>query len=176
MGEPKAIPLHELDAVDNAFASTMSFEELFELERDRLFSLLALMTGNRSEAEEIAQDAFVAVWERWDHVRLMDNPEAYLQRTAVNIFRRRYRRAGLLARVIASWGPSSAMAPDAAVVLSEALRALTPRQRAALVLTELLGYSADEAAKALGVKASTIGALKYQGRAAMKRGVNPTDD
>jgi DNA-directed RNA polymerase specialized sigma24 family protein len=78
--------------------------------------------------------------------------------------------------LITSWGPTSSGAPDAAVMLSEALRALTSRQRAALVLTELLGYSADEAAEALGVKASTIGALKYQGRAALKREVNTTDD
>jgi DNA-directed RNA polymerase specialized sigma24 family protein len=154
--EPKVIPLHDLDGADAA-REAASFEEFFALERDRLFSVLALMTGDRSEAEEIAQDAFVAVWDRWDRVRLMDSPEAYLQRTAVNIFRKRYRRMRFLGGLITSWGPTSSGAPDAAVMLSEALRAVTSRQRAALVLTELLGYSADEAAEALGVKASTIG-------------------
>lgn len=173
--EPRVIPLHDLDGAD-ASREVASFEEFFALERDRLFSVLALMTGDRSEAEEIAQDAFVAVWERWDRVQLMDSPEAYLQRTAVNNFRKRYRRMRFLGGLITSWGPTSSGAPDAAVMLSETLRALTSRQRAALVLTELLGYSADEAAEALGVKASTIGALKYQGRAALKREVNTTDD
>ena len=176
MSKPKVIPMHELDGVDDAFAAASSFEEFFELERDRLFSTLALMTGNRSEAEEIAQDAFVAAWERWDRVRLMDCPEAYLQRTAVNIFRRRYRRTRFLGGVLRSWGPTSSEAPDAAVMLSEALQALTPRQRAALVLTELLGYSANEAAEALGVKASTIAALKYQGRTALRREETGPDD
>jgi DNA-directed RNA polymerase specialized sigma24 family protein len=85
--EPKEIPLHDLDGAD-ASREAASFEEFFALERDRLFSVPALMTGERSEAEEIARDAFVAVWERWDRVRLMDSPEAYLQRTAVNIFRK----------------------------------------------------------------------------------------
>jgi DNA-directed RNA polymerase specialized sigma24 family protein len=176
VGKPKVIPLDDLGGVDDAFAAAASFEEFFELERDRLFSVLALMTGNRSEAEEIAQDAFLAMWERWDRVRLMDNPQAYLQRTAVNIFRRRYRRTRFLGRVITSWGPTSSGAPDAAVILSEALQALTPRQRAALVLTELLGYSADEAGRALAVKASTIAALKYQGRTTLKREVDTIDD
>jgi DNA-directed RNA polymerase specialized sigma24 family protein len=174
--KPNVIPLQDLDGVEDVFTAAASFEEFFELERDRLFRVLALMAGNRSEAEEIAQDAFVAVWERWDRVRLMDSPEGYLRRTAINIFRRRYRRARLLGRVVVSWAPTSSGAPDAAVMLSEALQALAPRQRAALVLTELFGYSAEEAAKTLGVKASTIGALKYQGRAALKGEVNRTDD
>jgi DNA-directed RNA polymerase specialized sigma24 family protein len=65
---------------------------------------------------------------------------------------------------------------DAAVLLSEALRALTPRQRAALVLTELLGYSAEDAARALGVKVSTIGVLKYRGRTALRQEMEPPDD
>jgi RNA polymerase sigma-70 factor (ECF subfamily) len=62
------------------------------------------------------------------------------------------------------------------VLLSEALRALTPRQRAALVLTELLGYSAEDAARTLGVKVSTIGVLKHRGRAALKQEMEPRDD
>jgi RNA polymerase sigma factor (sigma-70 family) len=175
--EPKVIPLHEVDGVDDAFAAAAPFEEFFELERDHLCDLLSLVTGDRSEAEEIAQDAFVAVWERWDRVRLMDNPAGYLHRTAINHFRKRYRRAKLFDRIAASLSPRTSSAPaDSAVLLSEALRALTPRQRAALVLTELLGYSAEEAARALGVKVSTIGVLKHRGRAALKQEMEPRDD
>lgn len=61
-------------------------------------------------------------------------------------------------------------------MLSEALQALSPRQRAALVLTELFGYSSEEAARILHVKPSTIGALKYQGRAALRKESERTDD
>lgn len=177
MDEPKVIPLHEVDGVDDALAAAAPFEEFFELERDHLCDLLSLVTGDRSEAEEIAQDAFVAVWERWDRVRLMDNPAGYLHRTATNHFRKRYRRARLFDRISASLSPRTSSAPaDSAVLLSEALRALTPRQRAALVLTELLGYSAEEAARALGVKVSTIGVLKHRGRTALKQEMEPRDD
>jgi RNA polymerase sigma factor (sigma-70 family) len=175
--EPNVIPLHDLDAVDDAFAAAAPFEEFFELQRDHLCDLLSLVTGDRSEAEEIAQEAFVAVWERWDRVRLMDNPAGYLQRTAINNFRKRYRRAKLFDRFAASLSPRASSAPaDSAVLLSEALRALTPRQRAALVLTELLGYSAEDAARTLGVKVSTIGVLKHRGRAVLRQEMEPGDD
>ena len=171
------IPLHDLDGADDAFAPAVSFEEFFELERDRLCDLLTLVTGDRSEAEEIAQDALVAVWERWDRVQLMDNRAGYLYRTAINTFRRRYRRARLLGGIVASLSPRTSSAPaDSAVLLSEALRALTPRQRAALVLTELLGHSAEDAARALGVKVSTIRVLKHRGRIALRQELESPDD
>lgn len=177
MGEPKVIPLREVEGVDDPFAMAAPFEEFFELERDHLCDLLSLVTGDRSEAEEIAQDAFVAVWERWDRVRLMDNPAGYLHRTAINTFRKRYRRAKLFGQIAASLPPrTSSASADSAVLLSEALGALTPRQRAALVLTELLGYSAEDAARAIGVKVSTIGVLKHRGRTALRQEMESGDD
>ena len=147
-----------------------SFEDFFARERDRLFGLLVLVTGDRHEAEDLAQDAFVATWERWDRVGTVDNPSGYLHRTAMNAFRKRYRRAQILRRITGSVaGRTTAPGADASLELDETLRSLTPRQRAALVLTELLGYNASEAASMLGVKASTIGALKHQARTALKR-------
>jgi RNA polymerase sigma-70 factor, ECF subfamily len=156
--------------------TTTSFEDFFERERDRLFGLLVLVTGDRQEAEDLAQDAFVATWERWDRVRAVDNPVGYLHRTAMNAFRRRYRRAQILRRITSVAGRTTAAPVDASLELDETLGALTPRQRAALVLTELLGYSAAEAASFLRVKASTIGALKHQARTALKRESETADD
>lgn len=147
-----------------------SFEAFFEAERDRLFGLLALMTGNRHEAEEIAQDAFLAVWERWDRIHVLEDPAGYLHRTAVNMFRKRYRRAQVFRRVSALLPRNADTGPaDAHLLLSEALAALTPRQRAALVLTEMLGYSGVEAAQLLGISSGTVAALKHQGRVALQK-------
>jgi DNA-directed RNA polymerase specialized sigma24 family protein len=81
---------------------TTSFEDFFERERDNLFGLLVLATGDRQEAEDLAQDAFVAIWEQWDRVSRVDNPAGYLHRTAMNAFRKRYRRAQILRRVTGS--------------------------------------------------------------------------
>ena len=51
-----------------------SFERFFDAERTRLFGALAVMSGNRAEAEEVMQDAFLKVWERWGRVSAMESP------------------------------------------------------------------------------------------------------
>jgi RNA polymerase sigma-70 factor, ECF subfamily len=154
----------------------ITFEGFFFDHRDRLFSVLCVMCANRHDAEELAQDAFLKMWERWDTVSSLDDPVAYLHRIAINSFRKRLRRVEVARRLTGQSRESAPTTGEDVVLLHEALRSLTPRQRAALVLTELLGYSADEAAKELGVKPSTIGALKYQGRAALKEEVRIPDD
>ena len=153
-----------------------TFESFFFDHRDRLFGVLCVMCGNRHDAEELTQDAFLKMWERWDKVASLDDPGAYLYRVAINAFRKRLRRAEMAKRLIRRAPESVPTTGEDVVLLDEALRSLTPRQRAALVLTEILGYSADEAAAELGVKPSTIGALKYQGRAALKDEARNSDE
>lgn len=164
----RAAELHTSDR-GFLFSAPLTFEEFFLDERDHLFGTLCLIVGDREEAEELAQDAFVKVWERWDRVQEMDNPAGYLHRIAVNSVRRRFRRASVLRRITPRLveRPAAASAETPAM-LHEALRALSPRQRAALVLTEFWGYTAEEAGRALGVKPSTIGALKHQGRESLR--------
>lgn len=57
----------------------------------------------------------------------------------------------------------------------KALAGLTPRQRAALVLTEALGYSGEETGRLLGIRASTVYALTHQARAALRADLEATD-
>jgi RNA polymerase sigma-70 factor (ECF subfamily) len=176
MGEGSGTVERHLGHLVEGGRAATTFEEFFALERDRLFGLLFLVTGDRADAEELAQDAFLAVWERWDRVGGLESPAAYLTRTAMNLFRKRYRRAEVLRRILPlARTDNDEPAADTHLMLSEALRVLSPRQRAALVLTELLGYSADEAGRILRVERSTIGALKYQGRAALRKDQDPTD-
>ena len=75
-----------------------AFEDFFRGQTQNLYAHLCLITGNRAEAEELAQDAFLKVWERWDRVADMEEPVGYLYRTAMNLFRKRYRRAVLALR------------------------------------------------------------------------------
>jgi len=135
-----------------------SFEEFFERERSDLFDVLWMVTRNRFEAEELAQEAFVRVLERWDRVGRMDEPRAYLYRTAMNAFRSTYRRSILAAKRTLHLAPSDdgiaeIDARDRAV---RALSTLSSRQRAAVVLVDLLGFPSEQAARMLGVRASTV--------------------
>jgi RNA polymerase sigma-70 factor, ECF subfamily len=155
-----------------------TFEDFFQRESPSLFRRLCLVTGNRQEAEDMMQDAFLRLYERWDRVRELDDPTGYLYRTAFNVFRRRSRRAALAVRRML--GPSSTIdefaAADAKHVVSQALAQLTKRQRAALVLTEILGYSSKAAGGILGVRAATVRALASQGRAKMRRALAGADE
>src|SRR5262245_60849423 len=147
-----------------------TFEGFFDAQRARLYRSLVVITGSRAEAEDITQEAFLRVWERWDRVRRLDDPAGYLHRTAMNVFRDRYRRAVLAARraVHAAPQPDVYEAVDARAVASEVLGKLTPRQRAAIVLTEAFGYSAEDAGALLGIKGSTVRALHFQARSVLK--------
>jgi RNA polymerase sigma factor (sigma-70 family) len=155
-----------------------SFEEFFHRERDRLFRVMCVITGDRQEAEDVAQEAFARVWERWDSVGPMVNPVGYLHRTAMNVFRSRYRRALLAAqRAFDRTPPTDAyqLVDDRQVVLG-ALSLLPPRQRAAIVLTEVLRYTAEEAGRMLGVRASTVRALHFQARASLRQMKDANDE
>ena len=156
----------------------LTFERFFEAERARLFQALAVITRSRSEAEDISQEAFLRVWERWERVRDLQDPAGYLHRTAMNAFRDRYRRARLsLTRALRPLPGSDELdAVEARSVVDQALGKLAPRQRAALVLTEGLGYSAEEAGAFLGIKGSTVRALHHQARAALSKGSEATDE
>src|SRR5213594_231167 len=94
-------PIHLVAAPDDSAVSrtdASSFEDFFQSEKSDLYGALCLVTRNRHEAEELTQDAFVRVLERWERVGEMDDPRAYLYRTAMNAFRSRYRRTVLAAR------------------------------------------------------------------------------
>ena len=154
-----------------------SFEAFYDAERRTLFRRLWLITGNRAEAEELMQDAFLRVWERWERVGAMDDPVGYLYRTAMNLFRKRYRRAVLAIRRSIGLAPSRDDFADAddRETVQRVLSTLPPRQRAALVLTEMLGFTADEAGRALGVQASTVRSLSRHGRESFRRAMEVDD-
>jgi RNA polymerase sigma-70 factor (ECF subfamily) len=162
---------HPTPAVPAATAA--QFEDFYLEEYRDLYASMWLVTRNRHEAEEIAQDSFLKVLERWEQVRNVDDPQGYLYRTAMNVWRSRRRRAAVALRkaVGATLRDDSIVSAEQRVDLMRGLAALTARQRAALVLTDLVGLTSDEAGKALGVRPSTVRVLAARGRASMKEGI-----
>ena len=160
-----------LDRADGACGpcAPLTFDRFFEQEQERLLRTLSVITGSRREAEDLAQEAFTKVFERWETVSVMEEPAGYLHRTAMNLFRNQYRRAKVAIGRTVGLGPQQDVfkAVEDRDTAARALGALTARQRAALVLTEALGYSGEEAGELLGIKASTVWALTHQARAAL---------
>ena len=110
--------------------------------------------------------------------RLPRGPTGYLYRTALNLFRMRRRRAAIAMRQAIGRLPASDAfdAVERKDEVDQALASLAPRQRAALVLTDLLGYSSEEAGRMMGVKPVTVRVLASQGRAVLRRTMEPPDD
>lgn len=159
-------------------ALSLSFEDFFEVEEAGLFGALCLLTGDRQEAEDLKQEAFLKVWERWNLIQSLANPTGYLYRTAMNAFRMRRRRAKVAARRLFRRPNRNddLSAAEARHEVDRGLEALTSRQRAAVVLTELLEFSSSEAAEALGVKPATVRKLASQGREVLRRTIGKADD
>lgn len=156
--------------VRGSMAIAQSFEDFFEVEHDGLMGALYLVTGDRHEAEEAMQEAFVRVWERWEVVQSFSNPTGYLYRTVINVWRMRQRRLRVAARRLTR-APNASDAFEEVELredVRQALASLPARKRAALVLTDLLGYPASEAASALRVRPSTIRSLTTQARASLR--------
>lgn len=160
------------DAAEGEVATpTPSFEEFYEAHHQRLFVALCLTTGNRQEAEEIMHDAFLRIFERWDRASGLADLQGYLYRTAMNVFRNRYRRAALAMKKVVHLAPTTddLAAVEARDEVVRLLRNLIPQQRAAVLLTALLDYSSEEAGRVLGMKASTVRVLASRARAEMKK-------
>jgi RNA polymerase sigma-70 factor (ECF subfamily) len=156
-------------AASAAQADALTFEEFFEAERARLFRALLLVTRDSAEADDLMQEAFVRVWERWDRVGTLEDPVGYLYRTALNLHRTALRHGLVAAKRVMRPNPEpdpfdEVAARDEAV---RSLDVLTPRQRAAVVVTELLGYSSEEAGAILGIRPGTVRSLTSQARAAL---------
>jgi RNA polymerase sigma-70 factor (ECF subfamily) len=154
-----------------------SFEDLVDVQTSPLFGALCLITRDRYEAEDVMQEAFLKVWERWDRVVGMDDPTGYLYRTAFNLYRKRVRRASLALKRAMRLAPRRDELADIETrdAVVRALAALTPRQRQSVVLVDLLDYSSKDAGRVMGIRAATVRVLASQGRATLKRNVGDAD-
>ena len=162
-----------LPAVELSRPAVLHFQEFFEAEHARLGRALYVLTGSQAEADEVAQDAMVRVYERWSRVRTMDSPTGYLFRTAMNLHRSRLRQLSVRSRRQFERDPS----PDgmAAVEDRDELRRLIATlplgERQALALVEVLGMSAEQAGEILKLEPVSVRVRLSRARAHLRRHV-----
>jgi RNA polymerase sigma factor (sigma-70 family) len=155
-----------------------SFEGFFQDEYERLGRALYLVTGDRTEAEDVAQEAMVRVYERWD--RVSTSPVGYLYRTALNLYRSRLRRAAVRlrrgSRQTTSADPLSVA--DDRDELARLLAALPSGQREALVLVALLDLTNEEAGEVLGIEPVSVRVRVSRAMASIRaaRGDSPDEE
>lgn len=120
------------------------------------------LTGDRWQAEDLAQTALASAYAAWWRVRRADDPDAYVRRILINASKSRFRRRRVTeqpAQVMAGYPvavPDHAVAVGDRSVLLAALAALPPRQRAAVVLRFWEDLTDAQAGAILGCSASTV--------------------
>ena len=136
----------------------------------RLVGGLALYVADRAVAEELAQEALLRTFARWDHVRALDTPEAWTWRIAMNLatstFRRRSaeRRARQRLEPIAE-GRDEDQTDQIAV--RRAIGQLPKRQRMVLVLRFYLELSVAETAAQMNATDDAVRSLTKRAVAAL---------
>lgn len=147
-----------------------AFDELYRTEFEPMLRLAFLLTGDREAAAEAVHDAFVATYERWHK---LDRPGGYLRTSVVNRCRDLGRRQRFR---------SSAAVPERATrttgddYLADAVAALPPKRRAAVVLRYYLDLSEADIAQTLGVRPGTVKSLLSRGLAELKRTLSTNID
>jgi RNA polymerase sigma factor (sigma-70 family) len=147
------------------------FEELCREQHAPLTRAAYLIVGDREEALDIAQETFARALERWDQVRVMDNPVGWLYRVATNLAISRRRR--LFRRPAPRYEPLTASEPSDPS-LARALARLTPAQRSVIVWRFYLDRSVEETAAALKKAPGTVKALTSQGMAKLRNDLGET--
>jgi RNA polymerase sigma factor (sigma-70 family) len=154
-----------------------TFEAFFADEFARLARALFLLTGTASQAEELAQEAMVRVYERWAAVSRMDAPTGYLYRTAMNLQRSRLRRIARAARRLGSHETADPIrAADDRDELRRSLASLPVGQRQAVVLVEWLGFDPQEAARLLGIAPVSVRVRISRAKATLRASAGGTND
>ena len=157
-----------------ATAAAPSFEEVFPVLIRDAYRVAYRLLGDRSEAEDVAQEACARTYSRWSSVR--DHAEPWCVRVAsklaLDVLRARTRATKRNQRVIASDAATAQLSPSAGVDdridLYAALEKLPKRQRETVVLRYLGDLSEAQTADLMGCSVGSVKTHSSRGLAALK--------
>ncbi|MFD3722329.1 SigE family RNA polymerase sigma factor [Streptomyces sp. NPDC058674] len=137
------------------------FHDFFERHHAELARLARLLTGEAETADDLAADAFVALWHRWDRVLHADHPVAYARGVVTDMARARVReltRERRRIRLLRALRPRHAQSRGGGAVMDvpRALARLPFRRRACVVLRHALDLSEKDTALVLGTSRGTV--------------------
>ena len=153
-------------------ADDPGFDEVFEGEHHAVFKAVYLILGEREAARDVTQDAFAQLYVHWPKVRRYDRPGAWVRRVAIRLaLRQRTREARQHEPFQPADPTSTATATDVEdrLEILEALRRLTARQRAAVVLFYVHDLAVDEIAATLRCRPATVRVHLHDARAELAR-------
>ena len=152
----------------------VAYERVVRDEKDRVYSYASRMLRHPTEAQDVAQEALVKLWQHRSRVE-DEGARFWLRRTAHNLCIDRIRRrrtrpevdTELQENITADtrWGPARlAESSELGRLIETALGALQPRDRAVLILREVQGLPYAEIAGILEVPLGTLKARLHRAR------------
>ncbi|MGH9133364.1 MAG: RNA polymerase sigma factor [Ilumatobacteraceae bacterium] len=134
------------------------FDELFRTNYDRLVRSLTVACGDREQAADAVQEAFVRAHVRWRRIGRYDDPVGWVRRVAINQLRDEHRRAGRKWRALARLAARTPsveqfIEPDD---VGRLLAELPRQQRITTALYYVDGMSVAEIAAALGIAEGSV--------------------
>ncbi|MEU7822048.1 SigE family RNA polymerase sigma factor [Catellatospora sp. NPDC049133] len=154
---PRPAARRALDAAD--------FDAFYQAHYAGTVAVAFGLTGDRGEAQDLAQEAYCRAWQRWAEISRYDNPPAWVYRVTVNLARSRWRHLRVAAAHLVRQRPAEVPAADPEhVALVTALRALPMDQRQAIVLHHLVDLPVAEVAREMGVPTGTVKSWLHRGR------------
>src|ERR1035437_1105965 len=150
-----------------------AFEALIREHQRMIHSLCYRMSGSLADADDLAQETFIHAYQHLDGFRAEARFSSWLYRIAVNQCLNWRKRRQRLDQLHTEWGEQDREPADADAgrtqQIQEALMALPPKQRAAVILTAYDGLTHAEAAAALGCSETTVSWRLFAARGKLKR-------
>lgn len=149
------------------------FEAFVRRHSARLVKSLALITLDRGLAEDAAQEAFLQLYLHWEEVCRMEAPEAWLYRVGINRcknYRRALYRAARLVERLGGFADESVQEEwTREADFTAVFMPLPPRQRTAVTLRYLAGFSTTDIAKAMGISEGAVGSHLHKARESLRK-------
>lgn len=161
-------------------APSLAFEDFYSAEYATVVGLAYALSGSRSGAEDLAQEAFLAAHRNWQRIGRYDQPGAWVRRVVANLsvsaVRRRVAEAKAVARVAAF--AERAVVPDLAAGDPEfwaAVRSLPRRQAQVVALFYLEDRAIADVAAILDMSPGTVKRHLHDGRRKLARRLQEED-
>ena len=158
---------------------TAEFDAFYVATSRRLLGQLFVMTGDRDEAEDALQEAYVRAWQHWPKIGKYENPEGWVRSVAyklcVNAWWKTRNRLTAHRRAAPRTEAGPELGPDL-TVLVQALRQLPERQRRVLVLHYVADLTVDQIAWETSMASGTVKSHLSRGRAALAPLVSELSD
>ena len=140
-------------AAEAGGTATAGFEAWYLREHPKVVAALTWVAGDPDVAADATDEAFARAYASWRKVEAMTSPGGWVYRVALNVVRRRMRRAALERRTVQ---PPAAVADVVDHEIWTVVQRLPERQRVAVVLRYLLDLPEKEVAVAMGISRGTV--------------------